>query len=68
MMPMGDVIPFKPPAKRKGAKARAKGQTLCRRGFHKWAVDTEQRFDVKQGRLVTVSRCTRCGVQRSELL
>ena len=53
--------------KRKSAKERGKGKTLCRRGLHKWSVDKAQRFDVKRGRLVTVRRCERCGVERVEL-
>ena len=66
---MADVLDF-PSRDRKRrardeAKARAKGRTLCGRGFHKWAVDGDTRFDVKQGRLVTVVRCTRCGATRS---
>lgn len=60
---MGDVVPFK----KKSPKARGKGMTLCRRGFHKWSVDKETRFDVRQGKLVTVKRCARCGVERAEL-
>lgn len=68
---MAEVLPF-PGRDRKRrardeAKARAKGRTLCGRGFHKWAADTNTRFDVKQGRLVTVLRCDRCGATRSEL-
>jgi len=39
---------------------RAKGITLCGSGFHKWKVDTEGRFDVRQGKLITTQRCTRC--------
>lgn len=56
--PMGDVLPFRKPA--------AKKQGLCQHGFHKWQVCKEQRFDVKQGRLVTVMRCQRCGVEKVE--
>jgi hypothetical protein len=60
---MGTVIPFK----RKSPKERARGKTMCRRGFHKWAVDTTTRFDVLAGKLVTVSRCVRCATERLEL-
>lgn len=59
---MGDVIPFR---KRKPG-ARAEGLMLCRRGHHKWVVEKGQRFDVKQGRLVTVLRCARCDATRNE--
>lgn len=46
--------------------ATAKGKTLCGSGFHKWDIVQQQRFDVKQGRLVTVSRCRRCGAEKNE--
>jgi hypothetical protein len=45
-------------------RLRADHQTLCRAGFHKWQVETNGRFDVKQGKLLTVQRCRRCGEQR----
>ncbi|HUL11992.1 MAG TPA: hypothetical protein VLU73_07470 [Methylococcaceae bacterium] len=60
---MGEVIPFKKPR----LSEKHKGNTLCRNGFHKWQVCKEKRFDVKQGKLVTVYRCVRCGVTKSEL-
>ena len=54
---MGDVIQFrKPPTD----EAR-RGKTLCREGFHKWAVWQDKQFDVKRGKLVTLYRCSRCG-------
>jgi len=58
---MGDVIHFKKP----NAAEKARGKTLCKRGFHKWTVSKGQQFDVKQGRLVTVYRCSRCGASKS---
>ncbi|ACL71801.1 conserved hypothetical protein [Thioalkalivibrio sulfidiphilus HL-EbGr7] len=58
---MGDVVRFKRPK----ASDKHKGKTLCRSNFHKWEVLTENRFDVKQGRLVTIERCARCGETRS---
>ena len=45
-------------------RARADRKTLCRSGFHKWRVETEGRFDVKQGKLLTAERCTCCGEKR----
>lgn len=52
---MGDVIPFSRPGRDK------KTSSLCREGHHKWKVDTAKKFDVKQGKLVTIYRCERCG-------
>ncbi|WP_083251381.1 hypothetical protein [Acidihalobacter yilgarnensis] len=59
---MGDVIPFKRPS----ASDTHRGNTLCRRGFHKWVVEKDRQFDVKQGRLITLYRCSRCGKTRLE--
>ena len=61
---MGDVVPFKRPS----LQDKAKGKTLCKNGFHKWEVVKEKQFDVKQGKLVTVYRCSRCGLQRVKAL
>ena len=61
---MTNVLPFK----RKTAWQKHKGKSLCRDGFHKWVVVTQQQFDVKQGRLVTKFRCDRCGKEKTELL
>lgn len=58
---MGDVIQFKRTDPKKQAKAKAKGKTLCKSGFHKWEIDKSKQFDVKSGKLVTVYRCGRCG-------
>lgn len=59
---MSNVISLK-----KVKQQRAEGKTLCSSGFHKWQVLTEKRFDVKQGKLVSTQRCSRCGEQRSLL-
>ena len=60
---MGDVVPF-----RKAKKVpKSRGKTLCKRGFHKWSVDQRKQFDVKQGRLVTLRTCERCGQTRTTL-
>jgi hypothetical protein len=53
---VSNVIPFKKPR----VSESNKGKTLCKSGFHQWEILKEQQFDVKQGRLVTVSRCKRC--------
>ena len=57
---MADILPFRKPS----LKEQHKGKTLCRRGHHKWVVDTDKQFDVKQGKLITVLRCSRCGKQK----
>ncbi|MDH5181589.1 MAG: hypothetical protein OEZ39_17390 [Gammaproteobacteria bacterium] len=59
---MGEIIQFKKPK----AKDKHKGKTLCRNGFHKWEPLKDKPFDVKQGKLVTVLRCIRCGITRTE--
>jgi hypothetical protein len=50
---------------KKFKQKRAEGKTLCSSGFHRWEVLSQQRFDVKEGRLVTAERCTRCGEERT---
>ena len=57
---MADILPFARPK----AAEKHKGKTLCRHGHHKWVVDKAKQFDVKQGKLVTVYRCSRCGTQK----
>jgi hypothetical protein len=54
---MAEIIPFKRPK----ASERHKGNTLCRQGHHKWQLDKESVFDVKQGKLVSRYQCSRCG-------
>jgi hypothetical protein len=58
---MADILPFR----KKTPAESHKGKTLCRSGFHKWLIVTEKKFDVKQGKLVTVYRCKRCGKQKN---
>ncbi len=57
---MGDILAFK----KKTPAEKHKGKSLCRSGFHKWVILTEKIFDVKQGKLVTVSQCKRCGKKK----
>ena len=57
---MAEILPFKKPS----LKDKHKGNTLCRNGHHKWVVDKEKQFDVKQGKLVTLYLCSRCGASR----
>ena len=47
-------------------KKKGKQATLCGNGFHSWEVVKENRFDVKQGKLVTEYRCKRCGATRNQ--
>jgi len=58
---MADILPFR----KKTPAEIHKGKTLCRSGFHKWQIVAEKKFDVKQGKLVTVYRCKRCGKQKN---
>jgi hypothetical protein len=60
---MADIIPFKKPK----AAEKHRGNTLCRNGFHQWNIDKASVFDVRQGRLVTVYRCARCGAVKNAL-
>lgn len=59
-----NVVPFKRPS----AAQKHKGKSLCRSGFHKWVIVTDKQFDVKQGRLVTVYKCSRCGEEKVKAL
>ncbi|MBI5612628.1 MAG: hypothetical protein HY942_06155 [Gammaproteobacteria bacterium] len=61
---MATILPFKKPT----PQQKNAGKTLCHNEFHKWQVATEKRFDVKQGQLVTVLRCARCGKEKTRLL
>lgn len=61
---MGNIIKFKKPSLRE----KAEGKTLCKSGFHRWKTVTENKFDVKQGKLVTLMRCERCGKEQTKLL
>jgi hypothetical protein len=49
-------------------RTRASGVTYCRSGFHQWQIVIEQRFDVREGKLLTVERCTRCSQTRNRSL
>ncbi|VAW96842.1 hypothetical protein MNBD_GAMMA23-1345 [hydrothermal vent metagenome] len=57
---MADILPFKKPK----LKDKHKGKTLCKSGFHKWEV-VNNPFDVKQGKLITLYRCSRCGATKN---
>lgn len=57
----GNIIRFKRP----GLAETHKGKTLCKSGFHKWEVVQEKQFDVKQGKLITLYKCKRCGATKT---
>lgn len=61
---MADILRFK----KTSLKEQHKGKTLCRHGHHKWVVEKDTQFDVKQGRLVTLYRCVRCNRTRTKAL
>ena len=61
---MSNVLPFKTPS----LKEKHKGKTLCKNGFHKWVIVTSTKFDVKQGKLVTLYRCARCQAEKTKLI
>lgn len=61
---MGEVVSFRKPS----ATEKARGKTLCKRGFHKWEIIKSSGFDSKQGKLVTQYRCSRCGALRTRAL
>jgi hypothetical protein len=60
---MGEVIAFK----RQSLKEKHKGKSLCKHGFHKWKLETESKFDTKQGKLVSVFTCERCKATKNVL-
>jgi hypothetical protein len=61
---MSDVIPFR----KLSLKEKHKGSTLCRHGHHKWKLDKAKQFDVKQGKLITIYNCARCGKKKVKSL
>ena len=61
---MGEIIKFKKPSLNK----KAEGKALCKSGFHKWKAIAERKFDVRQGKLVTLLRCERCGKEQTKFL
>lgn len=68
---MGDILPFKRPAsipRKKPLSEIHKGKTLCKSGFHKWEISKDKQFDSRQGKLVTLYVCQRCGTIKSKNL
>ena len=68
---MGDILPFKRPtigSRKKSLSELHKGKTLCKSGFHKWEISKDKQFDSRQGKLVTLYVCQRCGSTKSKNL
>ncbi|PIE42965.1 MAG: hypothetical protein CSA50_07535 [Gammaproteobacteria bacterium] len=61
---MADIIAFKRPT----LKEKHKGKSLCKHGHHSWQLVQEKQFDVKQGKLVTLYQCKRCGAKKMKVL
>ncbi|MFT6310481.1 MAG: hypothetical protein ACJAQS_000846 [Porticoccus sp.] len=57
---MADILPFKKPK----VADKSKAKTLCSNNHHKWKVCKEKQFDVRDGKLVTIYKCERCGKQK----
>ncbi|WP_075185826.1 hypothetical protein [Teredinibacter haidensis] len=55
------------PLKKKTPAEEHKGKSMCRHGFHKWIIKQDKQFDVKQGKLVTILKCSRCGKEKVQL-
>jgi len=58
-----DLISFK-----KEKKKRAKNLGLCQHGFHKWKIYQEKQFDSKQGKLVTLYKCSNCPATKTKAI
>ncbi len=65
---MSNVVPLTNRRRKEKKQEKRKANSLCGSGFHKWKLVKEKQFDVKQGKLVTVYRCERCGVEKNKLL
>jgi hypothetical protein len=61
---MADILTFK----KRTLAEKHKGKTLCKSGFHQWKIIKNRQFDVKQGKLVTVYECKRCGALKNKAL
>ncbi|MCK5881114.1 MAG: hypothetical protein KAG18_04505, partial [Sinobacterium sp.] len=45
----------------------AKKKLMCKNSHHKWRIYTAQRFDVKEGKLLTIYKCEHCGIDKTEM-
>lgn len=64
---MAEIISFQA-AKKKQAKQKSQGRTMCREGHHKWQINQDKQFDSQSGKLVTIFQCQRCGKKQTKLL
>jgi hypothetical protein len=53
---------------KKRSSMKGKGHALCKSGFHLWVIVQDKPFDTKQGKLITLQRCSRCGLTKSQAL
>ncbi|MCW8930144.1 MAG: hypothetical protein OQL19_07915 [Gammaproteobacteria bacterium] len=54
--------------KKQKLKQKNKAKTLCKSGFHKWAIIFKDKFDVKKGKLVTTYQCIYCDKTKTTYL
>jgi hypothetical protein len=59
---MGDVVQLK----KKKPVEKHRRSLLYKRNFHQWEIDKERQFDTRQGRLMTLYKCKRCGKTKTE--
>ncbi len=46
---------------------RVKRSSMCQHGHHRWLTDKTSKFDVKQGKLLTIYRCAKCDKTKAML-
>jgi len=61
---MGDILTGK--FGRKAQLQKVKRSSLCANGHHQWVLEKDTQFDVKQGKLLGVKRCKKCGKTRTQ--
>lgn len=67
MMRMSDAPTSLDKFRKRKRRQSGSHTTLCRRGFHKWRFDDRKQFDVKEGKLISIERCERCGATRTRI-
>ncbi|WP_144392866.1 hypothetical protein [Pleionea sediminis] len=65
---MADIIPLTNSRRKNKKQEKRKHTTMCKSGFHRWKIWKEKQFDVKEGKLVTVYVCERCGEKKVKAL